>query len=93
SMAIAVLHQGQLPIPSLNLHCSIALKSVVPIPHSLELFLVPFMKVARVSTTASEQPLTEEESLDKEFDSLTSDEWERLKRYVPTPETRDLVAA
>ncbi|WP_143855753.1 hypothetical protein, partial [Nostoc sp. 'Peltigera membranacea cyanobiont' 232] len=42
SMAIAVLHQGQLPIPSLNLHCSIALKSVVPIPHSLELFLVPF---------------------------------------------------
>jgi hypothetical protein len=38
----AVLHQGQSPIPSLNLHCSIALKSVVPIPHSLDLFLVPF---------------------------------------------------
>ncbi|MBG1262391.1 hypothetical protein F8S20_26525 [Nostoc sp. BAE] len=34
---------GQSPISSLNLHCSIALKSVVPIPHSLELFLVPFI--------------------------------------------------
>lgn len=52
-----------------------------------------FMKVARVSTTATGEPPTEEELLDKEFDSLTSDEWERLKRYVPTPETRDLVAA
>ncbi|WP_414516008.1 hypothetical protein [Nostoc sp. PCC 9305] len=47
--------------------------------------------MARVSTTATEQPLTEEELLDKEFDALTSDEWERLNRYVP--ETRDLVAA
>lgn len=50
-----------------------------------------FMKVTRISTTATEQPLTEEELLDKEFDSLTNDDWERLKRYVP--ETRDLVAA
>ncbi|RCJ15459.1 hypothetical protein [Nostoc sp. ATCC 53789] len=50
-----------------------------------------FMKVARVSTTATEQPLTEEELLDKQFDSLTNDEWERLKRYVP--KTKDLVAA
>ncbi|AUB44747.1 Pyruvate:ferredoxin oxidoreductase and related 2-oxoacid:ferredoxin oxidoreductases, beta subunit (plasmid) [Nostoc flagelliforme CCNUN1] len=50
-----------------------------------------FMKVARVSTTATEQSPTEEELLDIEFDALTSDEWERLKRYVP--ETRDLVAA
>ncbi|WP_292794292.1 hypothetical protein [Nostoc sp. NMS7] len=49
-----------------------------------------FMKVARVSTTATEKPPTEEELLDKEFDALTSDEWERLKRYVP--ETRNLVA-
>ncbi|WP_230967000.1 hypothetical protein [Nostoc commune] len=50
-----------------------------------------FMKVARVSKATTEQPATEEELLDKEFDSLTSEEWERLKRYVP--ETRDLVAA
>jgi hypothetical protein len=50
-----------------------------------------FMNVARVSTTATEQPPTEEELLDIEFDSLTFEEWERLKRYVP--ETRDLVAA
>ncbi|MBN3923132.1 hypothetical protein [Nostoc sp. NMS4] len=50
-----------------------------------------FMKVARVSTTATEQPPTKEELLDKQFDSLTFEEWERLKRYVP--ETRDLVAA
>ncbi|WP_242055583.1 hypothetical protein [Nostoc flagelliforme] len=42
-----------------------------------------FMKVARVSTTATEQSPTEEELLDKEFDALTSDEWERLKKYVP----------
>ncbi|MBW4457673.1 MAG: hypothetical protein KME55_36345 [Nostoc indistinguendum CM1-VF10] len=42
-----------------------------------------FLKVARVSTTAIEQLPTEEELLDKEFDALTSDEWERLKRYVP----------
>ncbi|MBD2248620.1 hypothetical protein H6G26_35450 [Nostoc sp. FACHB-888] len=50
-----------------------------------------FLNVARILTTAIEQPLTEEELLDQEFDALTSDEWERLKRYVP--ETRDLVAA
>ncbi|WP_242054302.1 hypothetical protein [Nostoc sp. FACHB-888] len=52
-----------------------------------------FMKVARISTATTEQSPTEEELLDIEFDTLTSDEWERLKRYVPTPETRDLVAA
>ncbi|MEA5606126.1 hypothetical protein [Nostoc sp. UHCC 0252] len=50
-----------------------------------------FMKVARVSTTATGEPPTEEELFDKEFDALMSDEWERLKRYVP--KTRDLVAA
>ncbi|WP_242055893.1 hypothetical protein [Nostoc flagelliforme] len=50
-----------------------------------------FMKVARVSTTATERPPTEEELLDKEFDALTSDEWERLKRYVP--QAKHLVAA
>ncbi|MHC5862488.1 hypothetical protein [Nostoc sp.] len=50
-----------------------------------------FMKVARVSKVTTEQPPTEEELLDIEFDSLTSDDWERLKRYVP--ETRDLVVA
>jgi hypothetical protein len=50
-----------------------------------------FMKVARVSRTAIEQPPTEEELLDKEFDALTNDEWERLKRYVP--QAKDLVAA
>ena len=50
-----------------------------------------FMKVARVSTTATEQPPTEEELLDKEFDSLTTEEWERLKRYVP--QVKDLIAA
>lgn len=50
-----------------------------------------FMKVAGYFTATTEQPLTEEELLDKEFDSLTSEEWERLKRYVP--ETRNLVAA
>ena len=49
-----------------------------------------FMKVARISTTATEQPPTEEELLDKEFDSLTNEEWERLKRYVP--QAKDLVA-
>jgi hypothetical protein len=50
-----------------------------------------FMKVARVSKATTEQPATEEELLDIEFDSLTSDEWERLKRYVP--QAKDLVAA
>ncbi|WP_243458400.1 hypothetical protein [Nostoc sp. UIC 10630] len=50
-----------------------------------------FMKVARVSKATKEQPLTEEELLDKEFDALTSDEWERLKRYVP--QAKHLVAA
>jgi hypothetical protein len=52
-----------------------------------------FIKVARVSKATTEQPLTEEELLDKEFDALTSGEWERLKKYLPTPETSDLVAA
>ncbi|WP_181374345.1 hypothetical protein [Nostoc commune] len=50
-----------------------------------------FMTMAGYFTATKEEPPTEEELLDKEFDSLTSDEWERLKRYVP--ETRDLVAA
>ncbi|MBN3910231.1 MAG: hypothetical protein HWQ35_27920 [Nostoc sp. NMS1] len=50
-----------------------------------------FMKVARISTTAAEQPPTEEELLDKEFDSLTTEEWERLKRYVP--QAKHLLAA
>ncbi|AVH64100.1 hypothetical protein NPM_2417 [Nostoc sp. 'Peltigera membranacea cyanobiont' N6] len=50
-----------------------------------------FMKVARISTTATEQPPTEEELLDKEFDALTSDEWERLRKYMP--QAKNLVAA
>ncbi|MDZ8035919.1 hypothetical protein [Nostoc sp. DedSLP04] len=50
-----------------------------------------FLKVARISATPTEQPPTEEELLDKEFDALTSDEWERLKKYVP--QAKDLVAA
>lgn len=50
-----------------------------------------FLNVAKILTTATEQPLTEEELLDQEFDALTSDEWERLKRYIP--ETKSLVAA
>ncbi|MBW4456824.1 MAG: hypothetical protein KME55_31415 [Nostoc indistinguendum CM1-VF10] len=50
-----------------------------------------FLNGARVSTTVTERPPTEEELLDKEFDALTSDEWERLKRYVL--QAKDLVAA
>ncbi|MCC5654503.1 hypothetical protein LC609_32935 [Nostoc sp. XA013] len=49
-----------------------------------------FLNVARILTTATEQPPTEEELLDKEFDALMSEEWERLKRYVP--QAKDLVA-
>ncbi|WP_242063543.1 hypothetical protein [Nostoc sp. FACHB-892] len=49
-----------------------------------------FLNVARISTMATEQPPTEEELLDKEFDALTSDEWERLKKHVP--QAKDLVA-
>ena len=50
-----------------------------------------FMKVARISTATTEQSPTEEELLDIEFDALTSDEWERLKRYVP--QVKHLLAA
>ena len=50
-----------------------------------------FLKVARISTTATGQAPTEEQLLDKEFDALTSDEWERLRKYVP--QAKDLVAA
>ncbi|MBD2526210.1 hypothetical protein H6G86_28240 [Nostoc sp. FACHB-133] len=50
-----------------------------------------FMKVARVSTTATGEPPTEEELFDKEFDALTSDEWERLRKYVP--QAKHLVTA
>ena len=50
-----------------------------------------FMKVARVSKATTEQSPTEEELLDKEFDALTNEDWERLKRYVP--EAKYLVAA
>ena len=52
-----------------------------------------FMNVAKVSKATTEQLPTEEDLLDKEFDLLTSEDWEQLKRYLPTPETRDLVAA
>jgi hypothetical protein len=45
----------------------------------------------RVYKAATEQPLTEEELLDKEFDALTNDEWERLRKYVP--QAKNLVAA
>ncbi|MFW9259778.1 hypothetical protein [Nostoc sp. CALU 546] len=50
-----------------------------------------FMNVARVSKATTEKLPTEEELLDKEFDALTSDEWERLKRYIPA--AKHLVAA
>ena len=50
-----------------------------------------FLKVTRISKATTEQPLTEEELLDIEFDSLTSEDWERLKRYVP--QAKHLVAA
>lgn len=50
-----------------------------------------FFNVARISKAATEQPPTEEELLDKEFDALTSEEWERLKKYVP--QAKYLVAA
>lgn len=50
-----------------------------------------FMTMTGYFTATKEEPPTEEELLDKEFDSLTSEEWERLKRYVL--ETSDLVAA
>jgi hypothetical protein len=62
-----------------------------PEPVDAAVGLDEFLKLARISTTAAEQPSTEEELLDKEFDSLTNDEWERLKRYVP--EAKHLVAA
>ncbi len=50
-----------------------------------------FLNVAKVSKATTEQPATEEELLDKEFDALTLDEWKRLKRYAP--QALDLVAA
>ncbi|WP_265276650.1 hypothetical protein [Nostoc sp. KVJ3] len=50
-----------------------------------------FMTMTGYFIATTEQPPTEEELLDKEFDSLTNDEWERLKRYVP--QAKDLVAA
>ena len=50
-----------------------------------------FLTMAGRLKAATEQPPTEEELLDKEFDALTSDEWELLKRYVP--QVKDLVAA
>jgi hypothetical protein len=50
-----------------------------------------FLNVARILTTATEQPSTEEELLDKEFDALTFDDWDRLKRYVP--QVKHLIAA
>ncbi|WP_243458627.1 hypothetical protein [Nostoc sp. UIC 10630] len=50
-----------------------------------------FMNVARLSKATTEQPATEEELLDREFDTLTSNEWERLRKYVP--QAKHLVAA
>ncbi|MEH2039391.1 hypothetical protein [Nostoc sp.] len=50
-----------------------------------------FMTMTGRLTATTEQAPTEEELLDKEFDALTSDEWERLKRYVP--QAKHLIAA
>ncbi|MBW4457961.1 MAG: hypothetical protein KME55_37995 [Nostoc indistinguendum CM1-VF10] len=50
-----------------------------------------FLTVAGRLTATTKQLPTEEELLDKEFDALTSEEWERLKKYVP--QVKDLVAA
>ncbi|MHC5761401.1 hypothetical protein [Nostoc sp.] len=50
-----------------------------------------FMTMTGRLTMATEQPFTEEELLDKEFDALTFEDWERLKRYVPA--AKHLVAA
>ena len=52
-----------------------------------------FMVMTGRLTATTEKPPTEEELLDIEFDALTNEEWERLKKYVPTPETSNLVAA
>lgn len=52
-----------------------------------------FMVMTGRLTATTEKPPTEEELLDIEFDALTNEEWERLKKYVPMPETSDLVAA
>jgi hypothetical protein len=50
-----------------------------------------FMTMTGYFTATTEQPLTEEELLDIEFDALTSDDWEQLKKYVP--QVKYLVAA
>ncbi|MEA5628393.1 hypothetical protein, partial [Nostoc sp. UHCC 0251] len=50
-----------------------------------------FMTMTGYFTATTEQPVTEEELLDIEFDALTSEDWERLKRYVP--QAKHLVAA
>ncbi|WP_180277490.1 hypothetical protein [Nostoc sp. 'Peltigera malacea cyanobiont' DB3992] len=50
-----------------------------------------YMTMAGRLTATTEEPFTEEELLDKEFDALTSDEWERLRKYVP--QAKHLVAA
>ncbi|MBD2249119.1 hypothetical protein [Nostoc sp. FACHB-888] len=49
------------------------------------------MTMAGYFTATTEQPPTEEELLDIEFDALTFEEWEKLKRYVP--QAKDLIAA
>ncbi|WP_191761253.1 hypothetical protein [Komarekiella delphini-convector] len=62
-------------------------------PEDATVGLDEFMEMAKISTAIVQQPPTQEELLDKEFDALTFDEWEQLKKYVPTPEIRDLLAA
>lgn len=52
-----------------------------------------FMTMTGNLTATTEQPSTEEELLDIEFDALTNEEWEQIKRYEPMPETSDLIAA
>jgi hypothetical protein len=57
AIAIATLHQGQSPAPSR--HCLIALKAVASILYSLELFLVSFSPVQRLSLFIEEVLLEE----------------------------------
>ncbi|MCC5669192.1 hypothetical protein LC653_36455 [Nostoc sp. CHAB 5784] len=48
--------------------------------------------LSMVETSPSIEP-TFEELLDRPFDELTPDEWQRLREYAPSTQSRELVAA
>ncbi|MBE9053943.1 hypothetical protein IQ243_26800 [Nostocales cyanobacterium LEGE 11386] len=61
--------------------------------HQQKVFCNSVGDVVQVLAMVEVKPVSCEDLLDKPFDEMTSEEWERLREYEPVPESRELVTA